>query len=109
MSRENKSKFSLSFSKDVSEFINKYAKEKGISLSVAAERILIKGIEVIESNNYNKLAEEISKLIGNNIQLNNPIVKDEEQEEIQEKNEGNFDVNNENDMAMLDIFNSIPD
>ncbi len=105
MPTNNKSIFHLSLSKDVAEFINKYAEDKGLNKSVAAERILLKGIEQITLSDFNRIAEEVAKILGNDISINTQTF----QEKIKEENENNFDLKNENDLAMLDIFNSIPD
>ena len=83
------------------KFINDYASEKEINKSVAAERILLKGIEVMEQNNTNKIVEEIKKLIGGDIVIPEPI----QEEEIKI----NLDLENENDKAIYNMFNSIPD
>ena len=82
MSNNSKNVFHISLSKDVAKFINDYASEKEINKSVAAERILLKGIEVMEQNNTNKIVEEIKI---------------------------NLDSENENDKAIYNMFNSIPD
>lgn len=109
MSNVNKKKFSLSFSNDVSEFIENYSKEKSISLSVAAERIMLKGIEVIENKKSNDLLNEISKLLNAEEKIIPSVIQEENKQGVEEENIGNFDIGNENDMAMLDIFNNMPD
>ena len=102
-----KKKFNLSFSEDVSEFITNYSKEKKLSLSVAAERILLKGIEVMESKNNNDLLNEISKLIGNGGLNNSPAFQEEIEVENEEENSGDLDLNNEDDSAIWDMFNNV--
>ena len=64
MGRKNKEKAQFSLSADVYDYIQKYANKKGISSSVAAERILLKGIEQLESNNYSRIIEDLLNKIS---------------------------------------------
>ena len=101
-----KSKVCVSISSDVYKDIEKYAAEREISFSVAVERMLIKGLE-----NTNNFKEE--NLINQLINLfENSNVSNEKTEEIKEEvKENKIDRNklSEDDNAIFNIFDSIPD
>ena len=113
MSKNNKEIFHLSLSKDVGEFIIKYAIEKRINKSVAAERILLKGMEKLNINDISSIAEEVIKIIEKDFKqiAPKPVLSEENNDtiNIKEDSNGNFNLEDENDVAMLSIFDNIPD
>lgn len=109
MNRKNKQKIQVSLSNDVYEYIHKYADKKGISLSVAAERILLEGMGQLESNNYSRIIEDLLNKISATKDKNPGENEEENKAEILEEDYSNFDTNSEDDKAIMDIFNSIPD
>lgn len=109
MGRKNKEKAQFSLSADVYDYIQKYANKKSISSSVAAERILLKGIEQLESNNYSRIIEDLLNKISVTKDENPGENEEDNKVEILEEDYSNFDINSEDDKAIMDIFNSIPD
>lgn len=102
-----KNKLCLSLSEDISDFIKTYSKEKKISLSVAAERILLKGIEAIENNNNSILINKINELLSTKDNPFSSKVKEEENEEVISSESGNLDLSNEDDLAIWEMFNNV--
>ena len=113
MVKNNKEIFHLSLSKDVGDFILKYAAEKGINKSVAAERILLKGMEQLNINDISYIAEEVIKIIGKDFKqiAPKPVLSEENNDTINVKEDinNNFNLDDENDVAMLSILDNIPD
>lgn len=113
MSKNNKETFHLSLSKDVGDFIKKYAMERGISKSVAAERILLRGIEQLNINNIHSIAEEVANIIQKDFKEIVPksVLSERKNDTINVKDESNnnFNLDDENDIAMLSILDNIPD
>lgn len=113
MAKNNKEIFHLSLSKDVGDFIIKYAAEKGINKSVAAERILLKGMERLNINDIYSIAEEVVKIIGKDFKeiAPKPVLSEQKNDTInvKENSDNNFNLDDENDIAMLSILDNIPD
>ncbi len=80
-------KKSFRLSQDIVSSLNAYAEERGITFTIALERMVLKGIEL-----------ENCTVIKEKPQVFKPV-----EEEIIQK-----DLN-EDDMAMLDVFSDMPD
>ena len=99
MAKVVKPKICVSINKDIYLDLEKYSKDREISLSTATERILIEGFKNI-NNNQNFIQ-----------QLQNILSIQNSEEVKKEVKENKIDRNklNEDDKALFDIFDSIPD
>ena len=103
-----KNKVCVSISSDVYKDIEKYAAEREISFSVAVERMLIKGLESINVFKEETLINQLKNLFENSNALNEKTeeVTEEVKEEVKkEKNK----EKSEDDLAIFNIFDSMPD
>ena len=101
-----KNKVCVSISSDVYKDIEKYAAEREISFSVAVERMLIKGLESINVFKEENLVNQLKNILSNINALN------EKTEEVKEEvKENKIDRNklSEDDNAIFNIFDSMPD
>lgn len=101
-----KNKVCVSISSDVYKDIEKYAAEREISFSVAVERMLIKGLENINVFKEENLINQLKNLFENS------NVSNEKTEEVKEEvKENKIDRNklSEDDNAIFNIFDSMPD
>ena len=78
----------MRLSEDIVSSLNAYAKRRGITFTAAAERMLLKAIELEDS----VVTKE-----------NTTVIKPVEEEAIKQR-----DLN-EDDIAMLDVFDDMPD
>ena len=92
MGRKNKEKAQFSLSADVYDYIQKYANKRSISSSVAAERILLKGIEQLESNNYSRIIEDLLNKISVTKDENPGENEEDNKVEVLEVDYSNFDT-----------------
>ena len=101
-----KSKVCVSISCDIFKDLEKYAAEREISFSVAVERMLIKGLE--STNNF-KEEDLINQL--KNLYENSNVTNEKTEEVKEEIKENKIDRNklSEDDNAIFNIFDSIPD
>ena len=72
-------------SHDIDAFLTEYAKRRGITYTAAFERMILKGIEIEGNMRYEVINPPIEETVIENKDLN------------------------QDDMAILDIFNNIPD
>ena len=78
----------MRLSEDIVSSLNAYAKRRGITFTAAAERMLLKAIELEDTVVTKK---------------NTIVIKSTEDEVVEQR-----DLN-EDDMAMLDVFDDMPD
>ena len=102
-----KNKVCVSISSDVYKDIEKYAAEREISFSVAVERMLIKGLENMNVFKNEAIFDQLKNLLSNSNEKTEEV-KEEIKEEVKE-NKIDKDKLNEDDKALFDIFNSMPD
>lgn len=98
-----KKKICVSISSDVYKDIEKYAAEREISFSVAVERMLIKGLENTNVFKDEAIFEQLKNLLSNS---------NEKTKEVKEEiKENKIDRNklSEDDNAIFNIFDSMPD
>ena len=62
-----------------------------------------------ESNNYSRIIEDLLNKISVTKDENPGGNEEDNKVEILEEDYSNFDINSEDDKAIMDIFNSIPD
>ena len=102
-----KKKICVSISSDVYKDIEEYSRERGISLSVSVERMLIKGLENTNNFKEENLINQLKNLLSNSNEKTEEV-KEEIKEEVKE-NKIDKDKLNEDYKALFDIFNSMPD
>lgn len=100
MAKVVKPKICVSINKDIYLDLEKYSKDREISLSTATERILIEGFKNI--NNNQNFIQQLQNILS--IQNSTEEVKKEVKENKIDRNKLN-----EDDKALFDIFDSIPD
>lgn len=101
-----KKKICVSISSDVYKDIERYAAEREISFSVAVERMLIKGLENMNVFKNEAIFDQLKNLFENS------NISNEKIEEVKEEvKENKIDRNklSEDDNAIFNIFDSMPD
>lgn len=103
-----KNKVCVSISSDVYKEIERYAAKREISFSVAVERMLIKGLENMNVFKNEAIINQLKNLFENN------NISNEKTEEVKEevKKEVKREVKkekSEDDLAIFNIFDSMPD
>ena len=102
-----KNKVCVSISSDVYKDIEKYAAEREISFSVAVERMLIKGLESINVFKEENLVNQLKNILSNSNVLNETKeTKEEVKEEVKKEK---TKEKSEDDLAIFNIFDSMPD
>ena len=101
-----KKKICVSISSDVYKDIEKYAAEREISFSVAVERMLIKGLENMNVFKNEAIFDQLKNLFENS---NIPNEKTEEAKEEVKENKIDRNKLSEDDNAIFNIFDSMPD
>ena len=102
-----KNKVCVSISSDVYKDIEKYAAEREISFSVATERILLKGLENMNVFKDEAIFEQLKNILSNSNALNEKT--EEVKEEIKEVKKEKVKEKTEDDLAIFNIFDSMPD
>lgn len=102
-----KNKICVSISNDVFKDIEKYAAEREISFSVAVERMLIKGLENINVFKEENLVNQLKNILSNSNALNEKT--EEVKEEVKEVKNEKIKEKSEDDLAIFNIFDSMPD
>ena len=103
-----KNKICVSISHDAFKDVEKYAAEREISFSVAVERMLIKGLESINVFKEENLVNQLKNILSNSNALNEKTeeAKEEAKEEIKKEK---TKEKSEDDLAIFNIFDSMPD
>ena len=99
-----KNKVCVSISSDVYKDIEKYAAEREISFSVAVERMLIKGLESINVFKEENLVNQLKNILSNSNEKTEEV-----KEEIKEVKKKKIKEKSEDDLAIVNIFDSMPD
>ena len=102
-----KNKICVSISNDVFKDVEKYSRERGISLSVGVERMLIKGLESTNNFKEENLVNQLKNILSNSNALNEKT--EEVKEEIKEVKKEKVKEKTEDDLAIFNIFDSMPD
>ena len=102
-----KNKICVSISNDVFKDVEKYAAEREISFSVAVERMLIKGLESTNNLKEENLINQLKNFFENSNALNEKT--EEVKEEIKEVKKEKMKEKSEDDLAIFNIFDSMPD
>ena len=99
-----KNKICVSISNDVYKDIEKYAAEREISFSVAVERMLIKGLENMNVFKNEAIFDQLKNLLSNSNEKTEEV-----KEEIKEVKKEKMKEKSEDDLAIFNIFDSMPD
>ena len=99
-----KNKVCVSISSDVYKDIEKYAAEREISFSVAVERMLIKGLENMNVFKNEAIFDQLKNLLSNSNEKTEEV-----KEEIKEVKKEKVKEKTEDDLAIFNIFDSMPD
>lgn len=106
MAKVIKNKICISISNDIYKFVKEYSSDKEISISTAIERILLKGIEQMENSKNDTLIKQLNNLLSTKEEIT--VVDYEKPKQTEKPKKVNTEELNENDKALFDIFNSIP-